>query len=548
MDEASQEGGFEVPGESLDSLLERLADYRALNAVTQSLQKSAEAARDFAIQRLRELLAECCDQLTASAAWLFHKDGDYLKAIHTIRTDRRDLVLGLDEVSVSNWVANHGRPYCTNDAQHDPNFRRSLGEKSKSAMAAPLLDHEGKLIGVACLESLHSDAFTAGDVAHLAEMAAKMTPHLLVLESIDRGDESWCPWHPRVHRWTLCRVLRQVCHAIREAIDGTGSDAIACAVWAADRPNRSLYVYANALHGSEYVENQALSFNTFMGCIAECPKGSTGRARPRRDAYSLITIPTPAGPEDRSGTPFRMESKSEAMGLEEVIAAPIHLGHGDAYGAEFVVAIYAYSEQAAASLPSPAELSQVARVLGEVIAAYEAQRVRLAASYFARVVDERRPADYKPILREMRELFKLKKARFYAYAHETYAVIGDAPGPRPLERRDGDPAYLDYLRENSGLTVRVNNPQSWRPEDFRTSDPHAWSPWRDAAQRRFLDVGVAGGVLRLIRPDQSKPFTPGDERLLIHLAAFWSRAIGIMPSLDHRPQLQPNVGGLGHAS
>src|SRR5687767_10388950 len=95
---------------------------RALLATISTLRKCGDEARHFAIQRLKELVAENSHRFWAPRAWLFLKDGDALRAVVRRKTSRTDATIPLDERSIVTWVARTGEAYYTNDAPNDPNF------------------------------------------------------------------------------------------------------------------------------------------------------------------------------------------------------------------------------------------------------------------------------------------------------------------------------------------------------------------------------------------------------------------------------------------
>ncbi len=535
----ADEGGMEdegwAPRESLDEVLRRFEGYRALNAAISTLRGCASDARSFALHRINEIVSEVADRLWASAAWVFLKEGDALRAIVTQKTQKRDELLKIDEKSIVSWVARHREAYYTNDVDQDPYYRRAI-EETRSAMAVPLITPEGELIGVLHLESLHPGAFSAAMLADLEMATGELIPHALALRSLDQTGPRWCPWHPRVHRWDLSRVLRRVCHAVKEALDGDDKDAIQCAIWAVDRPNDEIYIYATTGHGTQYIKDRTLGFRSFTGAVAQCPVGSVGTMR-SGDDHSTLDIPTASGRVVRQGPLFQMEFKSKFLGLHQAVAVPLHPAGSDgrAGAAQCVLAIYAYGKDAVNDLPSREEMIQLADLLGDVISAYLAQRERLAAAYFERALS-RRPsvAAFAPLVEELNTFLDLEEVRIYAQPRGGGALVGVDAGPeakrRPAQRLDGNPvrqAYLAYLIEHVGTVVRINNARSHRPSGFELVGSNETSealPWNDPNCRRFLDVGIAAGgetfgVIRLTRSARSRPFTPGDEAVVRSLVA-----------------------------
>lgn len=78
---------------------------------------------------------------------------------------------------ISGWVAAHGRPYLSNDLDEEDNIRpvgRSVGTNRnlRSYMAAPLLV-EGRVIGILQVNSPTVNAFSADDLALLAQVAGR---------------------------------------------------------------------------------------------------------------------------------------------------------------------------------------------------------------------------------------------------------------------------------------------------------------------------------------------------------------------------------------
>jgi hypothetical protein len=519
------------PRESLDSVLGRLAGYRALNAATASFRKCADAAREFATQRLRELVAECSDRFWASAAWLFLLDEneEALKVVVSNKVSRQyHSVVRLGETSIVSWIAQNKEPYLTNDVENDPHFLPTPNLDSHSAMGVPLV-LEGRLLGVLHLESCHKGAFSAALLPDLAVEATEMAEHLLILEALDRANPDWCPWHPQLFRWDFSYFLRPVCHAIAEALDGgEGTNAIQCAILEVDRPNKELCVSATSGHMTEYTVDQTLAFTSFIGSMAECPAGAYGRAWPDED-HCRIEIRTEDGYETELGHRFLMDYKRTWLGVEDAVAVPVHLPSArGAREARFVLAVYAYSKQAVASLPGREEMTQIANLLGDVLGAGMSLREKVAVAYFTRVSAKRSSSDdLAPLCREMAKVYGLEELRCYVSGPvgDGLCALGEKTGTRPLSWQDGSPAYLTYLSRHPGVAVRVNDARSARPADLAVDETAGILPWNDPEHRRFLDIGVGGsGVLRLVRPALSRPFTVGLEETLRAVTPIFAKA------------------------
>jgi hypothetical protein len=230
-----------------------------------------------------------------------------------------------------------------------------------------------------------------------------------------------------------------------------------------------------------------------------------------------------------------MEFKRTFMGLTEAMAVPIHRpdSAGDAGEARYVLGIYAYGDRAAQALPSREELVRIAETLGDLFSAYEEQRERLAVAYFAEALGEWQASwDYSPIMRGLGEFLHLEEVRIYpevGRSGELVALEDDGLHRRSLTHDDGSWKYLTDLLAHPGVPVRVNNAKSRCPDDLSgvlTRDASGWLPWDDPVRRRFLDVGIKGlGVIRLVRPRQAKPFTPGDEQVFHRLAVLCGDAL-----------------------
>ena len=95
---------------------------------------------------------------------------------------------------------------------------------------------------------------------------------MIILEALNQASLDWCPWHPLLHLWDFSYVLRPICYAIAEALDGDGSNAIECSILEVDRPNAELYVSASSGQQTEYV-HQPLGFESFTGSVAEAAAG-----------------------------------------------------------------------------------------------------------------------------------------------------------------------------------------------------------------------------------------------------------------------------------
>jgi hypothetical protein len=235
-----------------------------------------------------------------------------------------------------------------------------------------------------------------------------------------------------------------------------------------------------------------------------------------------------------------MELKRTQMGLTEAMAVPIHRpksagdeSAGNPGQARYVLGIYAYGDQAVQALPSREEMVRMAETMGDLFSAYEKQRERLAVAYFAEALAEWQASwDYSPIMRELKVFLHLEEVRIYpevGRSGELVAIEDDGLHLRSLAHDDGSLKYLTDLLANPGIPVRVNGAESRCPDDLSgvlTRDASGWLPWDDPVRRRFLDVGIKGlGVIRLVRSERAKPFTPGDERVFHRLAVLCGDAL-----------------------
>jgi hypothetical protein len=411
-------------------------------------------------------------------------------------------------------------------------------------MASPLKTYDGELIGVLCVESPHPDSFSSGLLADFTAATAELAPHVLVLKSQGMANMRSCPWHPRIHGWDFARVLRRVCHSLAQTIEDDGVDGIEVAIWSVDRVHGELNVYATSGEAVEFVREQSLDMNSFTGFVAQSPARSVGRVRPR-DRSSTIVIPTADGTETREGTPFRVPYPRKSMGLTEAISAPVHLpdSSGAAGEARYVLGIYAYGDDAVRALPSHDELTRIAETIGEVLSAYIEQRSRLAVTYLVQslaATSRRRGSIAATLMNELSAFLHLEAVRIYlgtGIDDELIAIKKNGKS-RALHYGDGNWEYLRAVLAHPGIPVRINNDRS-RPPAFlsRASMRGAagWFPWFDPDHRRFMDIGLEGGsVIRLIRSEQSKPFTADDELVFGRLAGTCNSALRPIVAAHHR--------------
>jgi len=142
----------------------------------------ARIAAERNIERLMPLLADFGRDLIGSdrcTVWLCNeKDGTlWSKVAHGIPTIRIQKTQG-----IAGWVATHGEPLITNDPYHDERFDKDVDKRSgyltRSILALPILDADGRISGVYQALNKLSGGFTETDKEHLL-LAATYTAEVL---------------------------------------------------------------------------------------------------------------------------------------------------------------------------------------------------------------------------------------------------------------------------------------------------------------------------------------------------------------------------------
>jgi putative methionine-R-sulfoxide reductase with GAF domain len=506
---------------------------RVLVAVRHLLRRLTDEARNHAIQRLTEIVAELGERFHGSFTWLFVKEGNVLKARVTHNTRMRDLELPLRGHGIVPHVARVGQGYYSNDVSKDLLYRNDLAE-TRSEMAVPLVTGDGRMLGVLNVDSRMPGAFSAGQVEDLQAAAGDLVPHLLILEAL-KGGESWCPWHPEVHGWDLRDTFRQICHAVK---DGLGGDGMQCTIWYADWANDELFVYATSGYGYEYVTAATLPIDSFTGRVAASPEGTVREGRPG----------------DRGFVP---KENDAIMGLRKIMAAPIYPGSGPDEPPDrgrAVLSIYCFDDQAEEALPSREVMARLVEWIGRMTLAYRDLRREVGVACLHQALYAQPCSsdfDFETIKEKFVEILQVDAMSIFARhrgSDQLYCVATtglETVGrprryPPPPEHGESvcydlrvDRGYTTYLAEHPGLCVRSNaggrgssGPRTLPdfPPSPRNKHKHREKlPRTDTDHRRFLglNVDVDGdtlAVFRLIRSARTKPFTRCDEELVARLA------------------------------
>ncbi len=568
--------------------------HKPLEATVAWAVSSANEAGQHCRRQIRDQLSEIATNWRASSAsvWLLDEYGDGRRSIVPLitRNDHRSkevLTHGypVTDESGCGFIAlaahtGHGVAVSPIGKSNSGRYYKAGPSNTVSEISVPLtfasqrIGEVSQVRGVLDLQFCRHLTTKPDSDLRPSEQAQKdalrVTPDLVVLDCLRRGNATWCPWHPERHGWDFRKSLETLCHDVCDAIF---PDGVTLTIWYADWERDRLFVYSTDGYDFEYRDRREL----------DIPSSVTGKALLAGDELKVIEYPA---------VDFIEHEKAEAMGIHKAFIAPIPCPGSnpglkdDAKRRPLgTVNLYFYGDSKD-QVEAQLQIGQVAswlptfaRFVGQMGVAYDSLRRNFAVEVLEQKLEEQ-PVDRRStkthfdVLREFLrtvygERVKISLwARWESLRDCVYCVGTDGlyrPNPpRSREHTDctvgrhGEKPYLEDalgpmfydldLEAHCGLTTTLGHwEQSLHGESRKSSlrlqiEPEDkdrgeskstrfshrfrehfgiernYSRWVLGATVKDSQKQKAVGVIRVVRAESCKPFTRCDEELLTVLA------------------------------
>ena len=400
---------------------------------------------------------------------------------------------------------------------------------TKSELAVPIKDEEGRLRGVLNLESNISGTFTSADIWELATFARSITPHLI---SRHFARMKRLPWNFDLHGWSLNEVLSDFCFHVASVLEECGTKA-ACSIWHYDTEKQCLVIRATSGFDFGYLSTRRLPAKSFLGTVAERCHGETFRGH-WHDFEAFVA-----------------KEKAERMGLQRVVATPI-VKSGDTV-ADGVFNVYYFKDYADDICITDTLIRHIADEVARAIRLHGIAQRKVATEYFRHQLLEHSPpshAAFPVILNVCREILGSEIGSIFARKRnkpDEFVCVATSGLEREggvVETRDeavydisseADDGFTTYLAKTPGGLIRKNDipdeSEPGIPDDLRPKNKLRESfAVSDTEHRRFLGlsvcsrIGGALGVIRLLRGPDSRPYLKSDGELAQHLTSICTGA------------------------
>ncbi len=536
-------------------------------AAEEYFRETARQARKCAELRIADLLGRMAERFEAATAaiWQKRREGD-LEAVYTHNMGR----LGKAPLRCRDgivWQVFENRAgYVTNDVHGDPHYRQDLVE-TVAELAVPIVVPNGLQLGVLNLESRQPQAFCPTDLEELQAAAATLVPPLLVLCGLDADEQDRLCWNPEIHMWSLEAFCRGLCRVIGRQVGGDGAF---CTIWYADWEKEDLFVYATSGYDYEFESDQTLPLSgSFTGRVVRCPPGEVVAIEPEND------------PD------FREKRKASILGIRQVVSTPIYVGTPGQPPVSIAALSICLTDERWNTEELREAIKVIAKVLGNVIRNFERQRQSMALAELNCVLRQYSTSPVSAVegVRDLLlKVFQAEGCSIFVRRHEetilrcvaTSGLLtggsrrasrveavaldnrvvqdldrGPAVSLRAMEGTLGkgeasydllrEPGFTSYLGKRPGVVIRKNNVRKSNepglPLDFPVAPllkyRESFAP-SGSDHRRFLGIGVENrgdllGVVRILRPASSRPYTMCDARLLARVGEAMKK-----PMLDAR--------------
>ncbi|MBL9129525.1 MAG: GAF domain-containing protein, partial [Verrucomicrobiales bacterium] len=494
------------------------------------------------MHELHRIVARALERFHATSAILFEPHENLFRPLLVRQDTLESFTLHREDASIVTHVARTRQPYCA-EVSLDPNvpFRPSI-PGAASELAIPLVDSEDALLAVLYLASTASAAFSPAQMSRLEELTAGLVPFL-------RLRRARAGWHFRRHGWDMHRYLDDLCANVCGVLRAHGS-RVACLVWRRDPTKDEIYLAGTDGYDSEY-ETQPLPSDCFTSSVTRLPRGR------------ILSGPWRDFPE------FSRPDKAERMGIRRIASTPIYLpGAREAVGA---LSIYYFGE---CPVLENSILVHLADIVARELALHDDCRPHVARAWCQAEIAQRALDSVTAFELIKQNLLKCLAAP----ACSIFAKLKDSPrlvlvsttgleeGDRPVTDLESVQYNLEdphggltwHLGRSPELCIRRNDVLNSAESGFGQSI-HPQNRYREqfglgpTDHRRFLGISVTDdatsevlGVIRLNRPTDSPPFTPGDEQVLRAVASTAVRAYRDWRNEESRKNLVPRgLGQLG---
>jgi len=497
-----------------------------LSRVQRCFVEAATASSLHIRYSIDSLLGAMLETLEANTGAVFACRGGELSLLTTTNYSRRSMSISLEETRIATHVAKTRKGYYSNDVGADPFYFPDV-ESTESELAVPICGPNNEVVGVCVLESSRPGAFSGLDV-ELAESAALgFAPHLLVLNSLDRTDEGWCPWHPDIHGEDLTSILRSVCFAVRYGIE---PDSIRSAIWYADHSAERLFLYSSSGYGEEYKHQRSLPFTSVTGQSIQ-----QFSASPRRPKFFRIG----SGEEE----PFYSIKRLRQMGIKGILSVPIpaidkEINRG-------ALNIYVGDERVLTNSVEQGLLT-VARWTGQLAHSFEKQRQLLASIQQEVALEDGTNINLSScdkLCKLWEQTFNSPGVTIFGHSADESFLLSStglfsveaneivAPGTPCNVVECGGYTAASMDEEFRGVCIRANDmirgvTKETDPNCLEENGPveprfrfvENFEPGHPVHRRMLvITVDLANGnmaTIRCVRGPKSKPFTKCDQRLL----------------------------------
>jgi hypothetical protein len=493
-------------------------DHQVEMAVEAYFKQLRGEARDWACERLYRLNALGVEWHHAARGWIYLADErrGVLRSLEraAFNTDRLRQELPISDNGILSRVYRRGAGELVTPSE---------GKFSGSVLAVPIFaPTRGKILGVYLLEADHPGAFTPAQVRELQRQVIFFTPHLIVLEGLDKADDfSTWPYHPELHRhgWSVEPLVTGFCRTVAESLRVPNTRPPACTLWIADWMKNRCWVLA--AHGYDYffLDRDTLGPNSAVARVA----------RNHRRAIE-------------GGTPDQLKfvcpEKARDMGVRQVVIASLHDYSEEPFSGTLNISFF--DERRRPTLPSHGLVEWLAERAERLVASLHAQRVRLAMAYLhcelAKGVSSGH--GFGALLRTVLRCLDAPVGSVFARKQNTRTL--QCVETTGLENKGAFEEVTYDLDDLKSLTCwAARNPDkvarhNWGPVEEGVTRPKDQPiPSNQSRERmvpevsrhrRSLIKGVALlrddphphtlGAIRVMRPGRSRPFTIADERLL----------------------------------
>ena len=202
----------------------------------------AKEAKEKALSDLFEAVGKLAEKASAHAAGLYlvHRP-NRMKAValHNVDPSNKQCVRFSDRTIVTRvartGVDEYYQPDVKSVDEHD--YREDIAS-TRSQVTLPIR-FNSQLLGILNLESRFLDGFPSLMREKIRDSLGALAKSLLILKSLESKGSEWCPWNPDVHGWDAREPLARLC---REAALAISPSSLKFTLWNLDWQKNSLSV------------------------------------------------------------------------------------------------------------------------------------------------------------------------------------------------------------------------------------------------------------------------------------------------------------------